>query len=156
MFVITFLSGMANIGEIKMVATRTKKDLRPMENYTFGAEPVILNIDAIGDVQTTTTKAMGSTLDSVMLTIEQHGNIIATGPAINSNTEFNVMVEQSASLAGTGLGKAATKTLLQAEIRALGTIDGVNLSTATARDTAMSILIGAVTAPSALFNGDVA
>lgn len=147
---------MANIGEIKMVATRTKKDLRPMENYTFGAEPVILNIDAIGDVQTTTTKAMGSTLDSVMGTIEQHGNIIATGPAINSNTEFNVMVEQSASLAGTGLGKAATKTLLQAEIRALGTIDGVNLSTATARDTAMSILIGAVTAPSALFNGDVA
>ena len=147
---------MANIGEIKMVATRTKKDLRPMENYTFGAEPVILNIDAIGDVQTTTTNAIGSTLDSVMLTIEQHGNIIATGPAINSNTEFNVMVEQSASLAGTGLGKAATKTLLQAEIRALGTIDGVNLSTATARDTAMSILIGAVTAPSALFNGDVA
>ena len=114
---------MANIGEIKMVATRTKKDLRPMENYTFGAEPVILNIDAIGDVQTTTTKAMGSTLDSVMGTIEQHGNIIATGPAINSNTEFNVMVEQSASLAGTGLGKAATKTLLQAEIRALGTIE---------------------------------
>mgnify|MGYP003662297216 CR=1 FL=1 len=147
---------MANIGEIKMVATRTKKDLRPMENYTFGAEPVILNIDAIGDVQTTTTKAMGSTLDSVMGTIEQHGNIIATGPAINSNTEFNVMVEQSASLAGTGLGKAATKTLLQAEIRALGTIDGVNLSTATARDTAMSILIGAVTAPSALQNPDVA
>ena len=147
---------MANIGEIKMVATRTKTDLRPMENYTFGAEPIILNIDAIGDVQTTTTKAMGSTLDSVMGTIEQHGNIIATGPAINSNTEFNVMVEQSASLAGTGLGKATTKTLLQAEIRALGTIDGVNLSTATARDTAMSILIGAVTAPSALFNGDVA
>jgi len=147
---------MANIGEIKMVATRTKTDLRPMENYTFGAEPVILNIDAIGDVQTTTTKVMGSTLDSVMGTIEQHGNIIATGPAINSNTEFNVMVEHSASLAGTGLGKATTKTLLQAEIRALGTIDGVNLSTATVRDTAMSILVGAVTAPSALFNGDVA
>ena len=52
-----------------MVATRTKTDLRPMENYSFGAEPVIINIDAIGDVQTTTTKAMGSTLDSVMGTI---------------------------------------------------------------------------------------
>ena len=76
-----------------MVATRTKSDLRPMENYSFGAEPVIINIDAIGDVQTTTTKAMGSTLDSVMGTIEQHGNIIAVGPAINSNTEFTVMVE---------------------------------------------------------------
>ena len=134
---------MANIGEIKMVATRTKTDLRPMENYTFGAEPVILNIDAIGDVQTTTTKAMGSTLDSVMGTIEQHGNIIATGPAINSNTEFNVMVEQSASLAGTGLGKATTKTLLQAEIRALGTIDGVDLSGTTATAQALSIAVGA-------------
>ena len=147
---------MANIGEIKMVATRTKTDLRPMENYTFGAEPIILNIDAIGDVQTTTTKAMGSTLDSVMGTIEQHGNIIATGPAINSNTEFNVMVEHSQSVGATGLGKASTKTTLQAEIRALGTIDGVNLSTATARDSALSILIGAVTAPSALQNPDVA
>ena len=147
---------MANIGEIKMVATRTKTDLRPMENYSFGAEPIILNIDAIGDVQTTTTKAMGSTLDSVMGTIEQHGNIIATGPAINSNTEFNVMVEHSQSVGATGLGKASTKTTLQAEIRALGTIDGVNLSTATATDSALSILVGAVTAPSALQNPDVA
>ena len=147
---------MANIGEIKMVATRTKTDLRPMENYTFGAEPIILNIDAIGDVQTTTTKAMGSTLDSVMGTIEQHGNIIAVGPAINSNTEFNVMVEHSQSVGATGLGKATTKTTLQAEIRALGTIDGVNLSTATATDSALSILVGAVTAPSALQNPDVA
>ena len=139
-----------------MVATRTKTDLRPMENYSFGAEPIILNIDAIGDVQTTTTKAMGSTLDSVMGTIEQHGNIIAVGPAINSNTEFNVMVEHSQSVGATGLGKATTKTTLQAEIRALGTIDGVNLSTATATDSALSILVGAVTAPSALQNPDVA
>ena len=139
-----------------MVATRTKSDLRPMENYSFGAEPIILNIDAIGDVQTSTTKAMGSTLDSVMGTIEQHGNIIAVGPALNSNTEFNVMVEHSQSVGATGLGNASTKTTLQAEIRALGTIDGVNLSTATARDSAMSILIGAVTAPSALQNPDVA
>ena len=110
-----------------MVATRTKTQLRPMENYSFGAEPIILNIDAIGDVQTSTTAAMGSTLDSVMGTIEQHGNIIAVGPAINSNTEFNVMVEHSQSVGATGLGKAATKTTLQAELRALGTIDGVDL-----------------------------
>jgi hypothetical protein len=138
-----------------MVATRTKSDLRPMENYSFGAEPVIINIDAIGDVQTTTTKAMGSTLDSVMGTIEQHGNIIAVGPAINSNTEFTVMVEHSASVAATGLGNASTKTTLQAEVRALGTIDGVNLSTATVTDTALTILVGAATAPSALFNPDL-
>jgi len=91
-----------------------------------------------------------------MGTIEQHGNIIAVGPALNSNTEFNVMVEHSQSVGATGLGNASTKTTLQAEIRALGTIDGVNLSTATARDSAMSILIGAVTAPSALQNPDVA
>tara|TARA_Y100001937_G_scaffold35880_1_gene51460 strand:+ start:793 stop:1245 length:453 start_codon:yes stop_codon:yes gene_type:complete len=139
---------MAIKGENTMVATRTKTDLREMEKYFYGAEPVILNIDAIGDVQTTTTKAMGSTLDSVMGTIEQHGNLVAVGPAMNSNTEFNVMVEHSQSVGATGKGKAATKTTLQAEIRALGTIDGVNLSTATARDTSLNILIGAVVAPS--------
>lgn len=146
---------MANIGDIKMVATRTKTDLMPMENYSFGAEPVIINIDAIGDVQTSTTKVMGSTLDAVTRTIEQYGNIIARGPAINSNTEFTVMVEHSASAGATGIGGATARTTMQAAIRALGTIDGVNLSTATATDSALTILVGAVTAPSALFNPDL-
>ena len=146
---------MAIKGENKMVATRTKTDLIPMETYHYGAEPVIINIDAIGDVQTSTTKVMGSALDGATRTIEQFGNIVARGPAMNSNTEFNVMVEHSASVAATGLGNAATKTTLQAEIRALGTIDGVNLSTATATDSALTILVGAATAPSALFNPDL-
>jgi hypothetical protein len=44
---------------------------------------------------------------------------------------------------------------MQASLRALGTIDGVNFSTATATDTALTILIGAATAPSALFNPDL-
>ena len=44
---------------------------------------------------------------------------------------------------------------MQASLRALGTIDGVNLSTATVTDTALTILVGAVTAPSALFNPDL-
>ena len=146
---------MANIGDIKMVATRTKSDLMPMENYHFGAEPLIVNIDAIGDVQTSTTKVMGSTLDAVSRTIEQFGNIIARGPAMNSNTEFNVMMEHSQSAGATGKGQASTRTTMQAAIRALGTIDGVNLSTATVTDTALTILVGAATAPSALFNPDL-
>ena len=139
-----------------MVASRTKTLLRPMENYSFGAEPVILNVDAIGDVQTSTTAAMGSTLDSVMATVEQYDNIIGVGPAINSNTEFTLLCEHSASTGATGLGKATTRTTLQAAVRALGTIDGVNLSTATVTDSALSILVGAVTAPSALYNPDTA
>ena len=146
---------MAIKGENKMVATRTKKDLIPMETYHYGAEPVIINIDAIGDVQTSTTKVMGSALDGATRTIEQFGNIVARGPAMNSNTEFNVMMEHSAAAGATGLGKATTRTTMQASLRALGTIDGVNFSTATATDTALTILIGAATAPSALFNPDL-
>ena len=96
---------MAIKGENKMVATRTKKDLIPMETYHYGAEPVIINIDAIGDVQTSTTKVMGSALDGATRTIEQFGNIVARGPAMNSNTEFNVMMEHSAAAGATGLGK---------------------------------------------------
>jgi|TARA_B100000282_G_C31645877_1_gene450722 hypothetical protein len=146
---------MANIGENKMVATRTKSDLMPMETYHFGAEPLIVNIDAIGDVQTSTTKVMGSALDGATRTIEQFGNIIARGPAINSNTEFNVMMEHSQSAGATGKGKASTRTTMQASLRALGTIDGVNFSTATATDSALKILVGDVLAPSALENPDL-
>ena len=98
---------------------------------------------------------MGSALDGATRTIEQFGNIVARGPAMNSNTEFNVMMEHSAAAGATGLGKASTRTTMQASLRALGTIDGVNFSTATATDTALTILIGAATAPSALFNPDL-
>ena len=98
---------------------------------------------------------MGSALDGATRTIEQFGNIIARGPAINSNTEFNVMMEHSQSAGATGKGKASTRTTMQASLRALGTIDGVNFSTATATDSALKILVGDVLAPSALENPDL-
>ena len=91
--------------------------------------------------------SMGSTMDAVRRTVEQYVNIIGTGPLINSNTEQTIMVEQAGMAGATGLGKSTARTTLQAALRALGTVDSVNLSTATARDTSLTILIGAIAAP---------
>ena len=106
-----------------MVATRTLTDLNFNEWYSIGAEPVILNLDMISAVNA--KLSMGSTMDAVRRTVEQYVNIIGTGPLINSNTEQTIMVEQAGMAGATGLGK----------------------STATARDTSLTILIGAITAP---------
>ena len=65
------------------------------------------------------------------------------------------MMEHSQSAGATGKGKASTRTTMQASLRALGTIDGVNFSTATATDSALKILVGDVLAPSALENPDL-
>ena len=128
-----------------MVATRTLTDLNFNEWYSIGAEPVILNLDMISAVNA--KLSMGSTMDAVRRTVEQYVNIIGTGPLINSNTEQTIMVEQAGMAGATGLGKSTARTTLQAALRALGTVDSVNLSTATARDTSLTILIGALTAP---------
>ena len=49
----------------------------------------------------------------------------------------------------TGLGKATARTTMQAAIRALGTVDSIDVSTGTVRDTSLTILIGAINAPAA-------
>ena len=59
---------------------------------------------------------------AVLNTIQQYGTIIAAGPLVNSNTEQTFAVE------GEGAVVVAT---LQAAIRALGTVDSVDLSGAT-------------------------
>ena len=137
-----------------MVATRTKTALMSLEDYSFGAEPVIVNMDMIGDVSGKT--AMGSTQDAVRRTVEQYVNVIGVGQLINSNTEQTFLLEQSAAAGATGLGKSTARTTMQAALRAVGTVDSINLSTGTVTDTALNILIGAVGAPSALYNPNVA
>ena len=130
-----------------MVATRTKTALNQNEWYSIGPEPVILNLDMISAVNA--KMDMGSTVDAVRRTIEQYVNIIGTGPLINSNTEQTIMVEQAGMAGATGLGKATARTTMQAAIRALGTVDSIDVSTGTVRDTSLTILIGAINAPAA-------
>ena len=65
--------------------------------------------------------------------ISYHNNVVAIGPMLDSNTQQTFAVE--------GTPVAAT---LQAAIRALGTVDGVNLGSATVTDTKLGILTAAV------------
>ena len=65
--------------------------------------------------------------------ISYHNNVVAIGPMLDSNTQQTFAVE--------GGAVAAT---IQASIRALGTVDGVDLSGATVTDTKLGILKAAV------------
>ena len=65
--------------------------------------------------------------------ISYHNNVVAIGPMLDSNTQQTFAVE--------GTPVAAT---LQAAIRALGTVDSVNLGSATVTDTKLGILTAAV------------
>ena len=67
-------------------------------------------------------------------TIAASGTIVAIGPMLDTNTQQTFAVE------GTDTIVAAT---LQAAIRALGTVDGVNLGSATVTDTKLGILTAA-------------
>jgi hypothetical protein len=64
--------------------------------------------------------------------ISYHNTVVAVGPMLDSNTQQTFAVE--------GTPVAAT---LQAAIRALGTVDGVDLSGATVTDTKLGILTAA-------------
>ncbi len=71
---------------------------------------------------------------AVLDTIATTATIIAAGPLVNSNTEQTFATEGADSVV------AAT---LQAAIRALGTVDSVDLSGATVTDTKLGILTAA-------------
>jgi hypothetical protein len=71
---------------------------------------------------------------AVLDTIATTATIIAAGPLVNSNTEQTFATEGADSVV------AAT---LQAAVRALGTVDSVDLSGATVTDTKLGILTAA-------------
>ena len=62
-------------------------------------------------------------------------NIVCIGPLINSNTEQNFAVEGS---------DAVVVATLQTAIRALGTVDSINLGSSTVTETKLGILTAAV------------
>ena len=66
-------------------------------------------------------------------TIADLNTVVAIGPMLDSNTQQTFAVE--------GTPTAAT---IQAAIRALGTVDSVNLASATVTDTKLGILTAAV------------
>ena len=67
-------------------------------------------------------------------TIAASGTIVAIGPMLDSNTQQTFAVEGSDTI---------TAATLQAAIRALGTVDSVNLGSATVTETKLGILTAA-------------
>lgn len=74
---------------------------------------------------------------AVLRAIEDTATIAAIGPLLDTNTQQTFAVEATG---GNGTVVAAT---LQTAIRALGTVDGVDLSGATVTDTKLGILTAA-------------
>lgn len=77
--------------------------------------------------------------DAVLKTIMTLHTIVAAGPLTDSNTQQTFCIEGP-------LFTPAGGSTLQASIRALGTVDGVDLSTATVTETKLGILTAAAIA----------
>ena len=122
---------------------------------TFLGKPLeFVIVDMISAVNAKTAK--DSTRDVVQKTIGTYANIVGAGALINSNTEQNFIVEQADSFvgspatSGTGAFTLTTTTdgssvgTLQTALQALGTVDSVNLSSATATATKLGVALGNV------------
>ena len=134
---------------------RERGDFFVVTDETFLGKPLeFVIVDMISAVNAKTAK--DSTRDVVQKTIGIYANIVGAGALINSNTEQNFIVEQADSFvgspatSGTGAFTLTTTTdgssvgTLQTALRALGTVDSVNLSTATATATKLGVALGNV------------
>ena len=102
--------------------------------------------------------AKDSTQYKVELIIGQFANIVASGPLADSNKQKTYMVDYTDSFVGSPASAGGSFTLsttsystftlstLQTAIQALGTVDGINLSSQTAKATKLAILTAAVVA----------
>ncbi len=91
------------------------------ENITF------IEVDYLAAVNAKTGPA--STLAQVYSLLSTFGTIVYLGPLFDSNTAQIIGIEGLTT--DTAVGNFATSTVLQAAVRALGTVDSINLSSAT-------------------------
>ena len=91
------------------------------ENITF------IEVDYLAAVNAKTGPA--STLAAVYSLLGTFGTIVYLGPLFDSNTAQIIGIEGLTT--DTGVGNFATSAVLQAAVRALGTVDSINLSSAT-------------------------
>jgi hypothetical protein len=82
---------------------------------------------------------------AVLKVIMQQHTIIAAGPLLDTNTQQTFAIEGPVYTPQGGTAATGGDTL-QARIRALGTVDGVNLSNATVTETKLGILTAAAVA----------
>ena len=133
-------------------------------NTTFNATNVeflgknleFITIDYLASVTAKTAK--DSTQYVAELTMQKYANLVGGGPLADSSTQKTYMIEHtdafvgSGATSGTGAFTLTTTTdgsavaTLQTAIQALGTVDSINLSSATATASKLAILTSAVVA----------
>ena len=133
-------------------------------NTTFNATNVeflgkdleFITIDYLAAVNAKTAK--DSTQYVAELTMQKYANLVGGGPLADSNTQKTYMIEHtdafvgSGATAGTGAFTLTTTTdgaavaTLQTAIQALGTVDSIDLSSATASASKLAILTAAIVA----------
>ena len=133
-------------------------------NTTFNATNVeflgknleFITIDYLAAVNGKTAKA--STQYVAELTMQKYANLVGGGPLADSNTQKTYIIEHadafvgSPATSGTGAFTLTTTTdgaavaTLQTAIQALGTVDSIDLSSATASASKLAILTAAIVA----------
>jgi hypothetical protein len=133
-------------------------------NTTFNATNVeflgknleFITIDYLAAVNGKTAK--DSTQYVAELTMQKYANLVGGGPLADSNTQKTYMIEHtdafvgSGATSGTGAFTLTTTTdgaavaTLQTAIQALGTVDSIDLSSATASASKLAILTAAIVA----------
>ena len=131
-------------------------------NTTFNATNVeflgkdleFITIDYLAAVNAKTAK--DSTQYVAELTMQKYANLVGGGPLADSNTQKTYIIEHadafvgSAATSGTGAFTLTTTTdaaavaTLQTAIQALGTVDSIDLSSATASASKLAILTAAI------------
>lgn len=133
-------------------------------NTTFNATNVeflgknleFITIDYLAAVNAKTAK--DSTQYVAELTMQKYANLVGGGPLADTNTQKTYMIEHadafigSPATTGTGAFTLTTTTdgsavsTLQTAIQALGTVDSIDLSSATATASKLAILTAAAVA----------
>tara|TARA_B100000424_G_scaffold266090_1_gene256706 strand:+ start:804 stop:1193 length:390 start_codon:yes stop_codon:yes gene_type:complete len=115
---------MADLTRVHPVATPTfpVSMAGSTENITY------VEIDYLAAVNAKTGPE--STLAAVVKMLGTFGTVIYQGPLFDSNTKQIIGIEGCTT--DTAVANFATMTVIQAALQALGTVDSVNLSSATA------------------------
>ena len=113
---------MADITRTHPTATTQNTVMSPAGGVNF------IEIDYLAAANAKTGPA--STIASVTQMLGLHGTIVYAGPLFDSNTRQMFGLEGMTT--DTGVAEFGTLTVIQAALRALGTVDSINLSSATA------------------------
>lgn len=124
---------MAGITKVNPAATTTNVEM-------VGKDLVFLTVDYVNAVNG--SAGPSGAQQAVLNQLQNVGTIVAIGPLADSNTQQTFAFEGFSPGPGyTGSGA------LEYSITSLGTVDGVDLSTATVRATKLAILTAAVVSP---------